>query len=100
MIKARQRHTTPGTPPDAVAAAGQTDGERKYNTMKEYSATAGGRALTIASHAQPLEIVYRSICYWFTPSAPVTITDSETGEQATFRRSLDNAGNLLQIITA
>lgn len=68
--------------------------------MKEYTATAGGRALTIASHAQPLEIVYLSICYWFNPSVPVTITDSETGEKATFKRSLDGAGNLLQIITA
>lgn len=65
--------------------------------MKEYYVTANGRALTITSHARPLEIIYRSVCCWFGPACPVTVTDTETGESATFSRSLDAAGNLVSI---
>lgn len=67
--------------------------------MKEYYVTANGRALTITSHARPLEIIYRSVCCWFGPACPVTVTDTETGESATFTRSLDAAGNLVSITT-
>lgn len=65
--------------------------------MKEYYVTANGRALTITSHARPLEIIYRSVCCWFGPACPVTVTDTETGESATFSRSLDAAGNLVSV---
>lgn len=67
--------------------------------MKEYSVTTSERALTITSHARPLEIIYRSICCWFNPACPVTVTDTETGESATFTRSLDAAGNLVSLTT-
>lgn len=67
--------------------------------MKEYSVTAAGHSMTITIHACPLEIVYRSICCWFGPARPVTVTDMETGERATFTRSLDAYGNLVAIVT-
>lgn len=67
--------------------------------MREYFVTTSGRTLTVTSHARPLEIIYRSVCCWFGPACPVTVTDTETGEHATFTRSLDAAGNLVSITT-
>lgn len=45
------------------------------------------------------EMVYRGWGCFLHPQTPVTIVNKQTRESRTFTRQLDNAGNLLRIIT-
>lgn len=47
--------------------------------------------------AQNAEMVYRGICSDYSPETPVAIMDTVTGKTVIFKRSINKAGNLLQI---
>lgn len=49
-------------------------------------------------YASTPEMAYRGICCFYMPETPITIRNSETHEEMTFTRKLDNAGNLQQVI--
>lgn len=47
--------------------------------------------------AQTAEIAYSRICSDYSPETPVAIMDTVTGKTVIFKRSINKAGNLLQI---
>ena len=64
--------------------------------MKQYKVMPqGGRWFEV--EARTPETAYRGVCCWFSPSTPVAILDPQTGHTVIYTRTLDGAGNLVQV---